>query len=249
MPDVDGGLVGGASLKADEFLKICARRRLDAHQVRTHDWLHTAIIVFHVFLAAASSPSCCCSGVRARMRAQVSAPVLRARYSVRADRRRSFARDGDARGAVLRDQPDARVSGRTEARSAEERERSGRMTAAPHGRAACAERRSGRPADRSPSRRRHGATTPNDLRRARRRSRDGGRRNLHLSMLTCGCGGIGRHASFEGLVEQAVSVRVRPVRTTMESDAAPCRIRAASRPLMTLRCILIAYSTSSKGDR
>ena len=24
MPDVDGGLVGGASLKADEFLKICA---------------------------------------------------------------------------------------------------------------------------------------------------------------------------------------------------------------------------------
>ena len=24
MPDVDGGLIGGASLKADEFLKICA---------------------------------------------------------------------------------------------------------------------------------------------------------------------------------------------------------------------------------
>jgi triosephosphate isomerase len=27
MPDVDGGLVGGASLKADEFLKICAAAR------------------------------------------------------------------------------------------------------------------------------------------------------------------------------------------------------------------------------
>ena len=25
-PDVDGGLIGGASLKADEFLKICAAR-------------------------------------------------------------------------------------------------------------------------------------------------------------------------------------------------------------------------------
>jgi triosephosphate isomerase len=24
MPDVDGGLIGGASLKAEEFLKICA---------------------------------------------------------------------------------------------------------------------------------------------------------------------------------------------------------------------------------
>ena len=27
MPDIDGGLVGGASLKADEFLAICARRQ------------------------------------------------------------------------------------------------------------------------------------------------------------------------------------------------------------------------------
>jgi triosephosphate isomerase len=24
MPDIDGGLVGGASLKADEFARICA---------------------------------------------------------------------------------------------------------------------------------------------------------------------------------------------------------------------------------
>jgi triosephosphate isomerase len=29
MPDVDGGLVGGASLKADEFLKICAAAQVD----------------------------------------------------------------------------------------------------------------------------------------------------------------------------------------------------------------------------
>ena len=29
MPDVDGGLIGGASLKADEFLKICAAAQAD----------------------------------------------------------------------------------------------------------------------------------------------------------------------------------------------------------------------------
>jgi len=28
MPDVDGGLIGGASLKADEFLKICAAAQI-----------------------------------------------------------------------------------------------------------------------------------------------------------------------------------------------------------------------------
>ena len=28
MPDVDGGLIGGASLKADEFLKICAAAKI-----------------------------------------------------------------------------------------------------------------------------------------------------------------------------------------------------------------------------
>ena len=38
MPDVDGGLVGGASLKADEFLKICAcaQSSLTAHELVTH---------------------------------------------------------------------------------------------------------------------------------------------------------------------------------------------------------------------
>jgi len=31
MPDVDGGLIGGASLKADEFLAILAAARIELH--------------------------------------------------------------------------------------------------------------------------------------------------------------------------------------------------------------------------
>ena len=34
MPDVDGGLIGGASLKADEFLKICAAAQTALNRLR-----------------------------------------------------------------------------------------------------------------------------------------------------------------------------------------------------------------------
>ena len=55
MPDVDGGLIGGASLKADEFLKICAAAQtaLNVSADCDMNWLHTATIVFHVLIAAA----------------------------------------------------------------------------------------------------------------------------------------------------------------------------------------------------
>ena len=92
MPDVDGGLVGGASLKADEFLKICAAAAGSLNEIKRFDELVTHCIVssFTCCIAAVDHRrSCCCSEARAPMRAPASARARRARCSARAARRRS----------------------------------------------------------------------------------------------------------------------------------------------------------------
>jgi len=51
MADIDGGLVGGASLKAEEFAQICAAAA-DYSEYRRHELGSNAGVVFHVLLAA-----------------------------------------------------------------------------------------------------------------------------------------------------------------------------------------------------
>ena len=93
MPDVDGGLVGGASLKADEFLKICAAAQVHRLEQSGQVGYELAYIPQRWFSTSCSRPRssawCCCSAARVRMPVPASAPALRERCSARAVRRRS----------------------------------------------------------------------------------------------------------------------------------------------------------------
>ena len=125
MPDVDGGLVGGASLKADEFLKICAAAQSSLSDDCDMNWLHTA--TYRLSRAARCGdrrPGAVAAGQGRGCRRR----LRRRRFGHRVRRARlgfiPVAHDGDAGGIVLRDEPDARVPGRPQARRAEERDRS-----------------------------------------------------------------------------------------------------------------------------
>ena len=113
MPDVDGGLIGGASLKADEFLAILAAAR---ERRPGMNWLqhvaHALLMILQVFsalshrrprAAAARQGRGCGRGLRRG----------RIRHGVRCARRahRAVARDGDFRRDVHDQQPRARVHG------------------------------------------------------------------------------------------------------------------------------------------
>jgi triosephosphate isomerase (TIM) len=87
MPDVDGGLVGGASLSADEFYRYARLRPL---AIERFLMLRGFILAVHVLLAFMIVGSCCCSGARARRPAPASARARPARYSARAARARCF---------------------------------------------------------------------------------------------------------------------------------------------------------------
>ena len=118
MPDVDGGLIGGASLKADEFVAICAARRgPDDTQLESTMHLHGSddrsrvcrllAIVALVLLQRGKG-----ADAGAGFGAGASGTVFGARGSATVLSRI----DGRARDAVLRDQPGAGLPGQPAAR-------------------------------------------------------------------------------------------------------------------------------------